>query len=116
MFHKFFCWEGGGPLDDVLDVKTRLGIGSDDTSQDDVLAIALADAQAFFKDYCKRDDVPDDAESLVGRLAVVFYDRNADRYKQGSTQGAYSTTNFNDDDVPKSIKRQMRRYRQVSFV
>jgi hypothetical protein len=103
-------------LDDVLDVKTRLGIGSDDTSQDDVLAIVLADAQAFFKDYCKRDDVPDDAESLVGRLAVVFYDRNADRYKQGSTQGAYSTTNFNDDDVPKSIKRQMRRYRQVSFV
>jgi hypothetical protein len=100
----------------VPEIKTRLGIPVDDLSQDDLLALILADSQAFFKDYCNREDVPVEAESVVVRLAVVLYDRNADRYKQGGTTGAYSTTNFGDDDIPKSIKSQLRRYRVVKFL
>lgn len=101
----------------VADLKTRLGIAADDTSQNTLLALILADAQAYFKDYCNRDDIPDEAESLVDRLAVVFYDRNADQYKQHITVGEYSSTNYTtEDDIPKSIKSQLRRYRVVKFV
>jgi len=99
----------------LANLKTRLGIPIDDLSQDQVLPLILADAQAYFKDYCNRDDIPVGAESLVDRLAVVLYSRNADQYKQGSTEGAYSTTNFGDDDIPKSIKSQLRKYRRVVF-
>jgi len=100
----------------VANLKTRLGIPLEDTSQDELLALILADAQAFFKDYCNRLDVPVEAESVIGRLAVVLYSRNADQYKQGGSVGAYSTTNFSDDDIPKSIKSQLRKYRVVKFL
>lgn len=100
----------------VANLKTHLGIPLDDTSQDDLLALILADAQAFFKDYCNRLDVPVEAESVIGRLAVVLYSLNADQYKQGGSVGAYSTTNFSDDDIPKSIKSQLRKYRVVKFL
>lgn len=101
----------------VANLKTRLGIPLDDTSQDDLLALILADAQAFFKDYCNRLDIPVEAESVIGRLAVVLYSRNADQYKQGGSVGAYSTTNFVlGDDIPKSIKSQLRKYRVVKFL
>ena len=102
---------------DINNLKARLGIAADDTSQDELLALILADAQAFFKDYCNRDDIPEAAESVIARLAVVFYSRNADQYKQSMTIGAYSTTNFaaEGDDIPKSIRNQLRRYRTVVF-
>lgn len=100
----------------VADLKTRLGIASDNTGQDGLLTLILADAQAYFKDYCNRDDIPDEAESLIDRLAIVIYDRNADQYKQSTSVGAYSSTNFVlGDDIPKSIKSQLRKYRQVVF-
>lgn len=101
----------------VSDLKTRLGIPVDDLSQDDLLTLILADAQAFFKDYCNREDIPVEAESVVVRLAVVLYSRNADQYKQGTVVGAYSTTNFAlGDDIPKSIKSQLRKYRVVKLI
>ena len=100
----------------VADLKTRLGIAADDTGQDGLLALILADAQAYFKDYCNRSDIPDSASSVIARLAIVLYDRNADQYKQNTSVGAYSTTNFENDDVPKSIKRQMCPYRVVKLV
>jgi len=98
------------------ELMTRLGIPIDDVSQDGLLDLIIGDAQAFFKDYCNRDDIPEEAESVVARLAVVLYDRNADQYKQGGSVGAYSTTNFSDDDIPKSIKSQLRKYRVVKLV
>jgi hypothetical protein len=101
----------------VPELKTRLGIPVDDITQDDLLALVLADAQAFFKDYCNREDVPPEAESVIARLAVVLYSRNADQYKQGTVVGAYSTTNFVlGDDIPKSIKSQLRKYRVVKLI
>lgn len=101
---------------DINNLKSRLGIASDDTGQDGLLALILADAQAYFKDYCNRDDIPVGAESVIDRLAVVLYDRNADRYKQGGTVGAYSSTSFAlGDDIPKSIMKQLRKYRRVVF-
>ena len=71
----------------IPELKTRLGIPLEDTSQDELLALILADAQAFFKDYCNRLDVPVEAESVIGRLAVVLYSRNADQYKQAAQWG-----------------------------
>lgn len=101
----------------VPELKTRLGIPVDDLSQDDLLTLILADAQAFFKDYCNREDVPPEAESVIARLAVVLYSRNADQYKQGASVGAYSTTNFVlGDDIPKSIMKQLRRYKNRQVV
>mgnify|MGYP000847071512 CR=1 FL=1 len=101
----------------VPELKTRLGISRDDTSQDEMVALILADAEAYFKDYCNRDDIPVEAESVIDRLAVVFYGRNADQYKQSASVGAYSTTNFVlGDDIPKSIKSQLRKYRVVKLI
>jgi hypothetical protein len=100
----------------VHELKDRLGIAIEDSTQDLLLNIILADAQAYFKDYCNRDDIPEGAESVIGRLAVVLYGRNADQYKQSANVGAYSSTNFVlGDDIPKSIKSQLRKYRRVMF-
>lgn len=99
------------------ELMTRLGIPIDDVSQDSLLDLIIGDAQAYFKDYCNRDDIPDGAESVIERLAVVFYDRNADQYKQGTVVGAYSATNFVlGDDIPKSIMKQLRRYKNRQVV
>lgn len=100
-----------------IEMKTRLGIALDDTSQDDLLTLILDDARAFFKDYCNREDVPDGAESVISRLAVVMHSRNADQYKQSITVGAYSVTNFASEsgDIPKGILKQLRKYRKVVF-
>lgn len=104
----------------VYEIKDRLGIAFEDISQDPLLNTILADAQAFFKDHCNRSDIPDAATSVIDRLAVVLYDRNADRYKQGGTVGAYSSTSFAlGDDIPKSIMKQLRQYkkgRKVTFL
>lgn len=99
---------------DVIDLKTRLGIPFEDTSQDVLLGLILEDARAFFKDYCNREDVPDSAESVIARLAVVLYTRNADQYKQSMTIGAYSITNFASEggDIPKSILKQLGKYKK----
>jgi len=94
---------------------TRLGIPIDDVSQDGLLDLIIGDAQAFFKDYCNRDDIPDGAESVIGRLAVLLYNRNAEQYKQSVSVGAYSSTNYTDDDIPKSIRIQLKPYRKVKF-
>lgn len=101
----------------VPELKTRLGIPVDDITQDDLLALVLADAQAFFKDYCNREEIPLEAESVIARLAVVIYSRNADQYKQGTVVGAYSETSFVlGDDIPKSIMKQLRRYKNRQVV
>ena len=100
----------------VADIKTRLGIATADTSQDDLLAIVLADAQAYFKDHCSRTDIPTGAQSLIDRLAVAFYGLNADQYKHSVSEGEYQSTNYTDDDIPKSIRRQLRPYRVVKLV
>ncbi len=100
----------------VSDIKTRLGISTEDTSQDALLAIVLADAQAYFKDHCNRTDIPTAAGSVIDRLAVAFYSLNADQYKQSVSEGEYQSTNYSDDDIPKSIRRQLRPYRVVKLV
>jgi len=97
------------------ELMTRLGIPIDDVSQDGLLDLIIGDAQAFFKDYCNRDDIPDGAESVIGRLAVLLYNRNAEQYKQSVSVGAYSSTNYTDDDIPKSIRIQLKPYRKVKF-
>lgn len=106
----------------IDNLKTRLGIAKADASQDDLLDLMLTDAQALFKDYCNREDIPAAAESAIGRLAVVLYSRNADQYRQGSVVGAYSNTNFAlGDDIPKSISKQFDKFqiktsRAVKFI
>ncbi len=99
----------------LTDLKRRLGISEVDISQDGLLEVIIKDAQAFFKDYCNRDDIPDGAESVIGRLAVLLYNRNAEQYKQSVSVGAYSSTNYTDDDIPKSIRIQLKPYRKVKF-
>lgn len=99
----------------LTDLKSRLGISEVDISQDGLLEVIIKDAQAFFKDYCNRDDIPDGAESVIGRLAVLLYNRNAEQYKQSVSVGAYSSTNYTDDDIPKSIRIQLKPYRKVKF-
>jgi len=99
----------------LTDLKSRLGILEVDISQDGLLEVIIKDAQAFFKDYCNRDDIPDGAESVIGRLAVLLYNRNAEQYKQSVSVGAYSSTNYTDDDIPKSIRIQLKPYRKVKF-
>lgn len=99
----------------LTDLKSRLGILEVDISQDGLLEVIIKDAQAFFKDYCNRDDIPDGAESVIGRLAVLLYNRNAEQYKQSVSVGAYSSINYTDDDIPKSIRIQLKPYRKVKF-
>ena len=61
-----------------------------------------------FKDKTGRDSVPKSAESLVIRIAIIYYNRRGNEGENSRTEGGISQ-NFSDD-LPKDILKQLWNY------
>lgn len=98
-------------------LKIRLGIAADDTSQDAKLNLYIADAEALFKEKTGRDDVPESAGSLIESLALLIKARQEAGYKQSETLGDYSSVHLVlNDDIPKSLRERLSRYRKAVLI
>lgn len=91
-------------------VKIRLGIPVDDGQHDALLIIQIGDAESYFKDYCKRSDIPLQAQSLVERLVVML--RNSHGGIASEKIGDTSTSYF-ENVVSEDFKRELNRYRKT---
>ncbi len=91
-------------------VKIRLGIPVDDGQHDTLLIIQIEDAESFFKDYCKRRDIPLQAQNIIEKLVVEL--RESHGGIQTEKIGDTSTTYF-EDIVSDELKRQLNRYRKT---
>lgn len=91
-------------------VKIRLGIPVDDGQHDTLLIIQIEDAESFFKDYCKRRDVPLQAQPIIEKLVVEL--RESHGGVQSEKIGDTSTTYF-ESVISDELKRQLNRYRKT---
>lgn len=68
-----------------------------------------------FKDKTGRDSVPKSAESLVIRIAIIYYNRLGNEGENSRTEGGISQT-FSSD-LPMDILKQFRNYpRKVGVI
>ena len=81
----------------------------------DLITELLSMAQEAVLDYIGRDEVPKSAESIVVKLAVIYYNRLGNEGENSRSEGGISQ-NFSAD-VPEDIKRQLRNYpRKVGVI
>ena len=68
-----------------------------------------------FKDKTGRTSVPKSAESLVIRIAIIYYNRRGNEGENSRTEGGISQS-FSDD-LPMDILKQLRNYpRKVGVI
>lgn len=91
-------------------VKIRLNIPLEETKYDELLNLQIEDAQDFFKDYCKRNDIPASAQGIIERLVVEL--NNSHGGVQSEKVGDTSVTYF-ESIISKDLKKQMNRYRRI---
>lgn len=91
-------------------VKIRLGIPVDDGQHDTLLIIQIEDAEGFFRDYCKRRDIPLQAQYIVEKLVVELLESHGgiQSEKIGDTSTSYFESVVSDE-----LKRQLNRYRKT---
>lgn len=94
----------------LTNCKIRLGLPQNDESKDPLLVLLIRDAENYFRDYCKRQDIPSTAQGIVEQLVVVqFQDRGNIR---SESVGDYSVA-FSEEKVSVDLKVQLNRYRKT---
>lgn len=68
----------------------------------------LSMAQDAVLDYIQRDELPKAAESVVIKLAVIYYNRLGNEGESSRTEGGISQSFITD--IPKDIQRQLWRW------
>jgi len=83
-------------------MKELLGISIADTSKDTVLNFHLQNAQSAIKSYSNINEIPENLNNVIVKLAIFYY-RNVNLVGvTQSTQGSRSKTLV--DGIPQSIK------------
>lgn len=80
-----------------------------------LLQILVEIAEAEFKDYCNRDDVPPEAENVVLNMARIQYARLD---SQGLTSQSMSgvSESFESGFYPANVLQQMNHFRKVKLL
>ena len=77
--------------------------------------VCLSMAQDAVLDYIGRPEIPKGAESIVIKLAVIYYNRLGNEGETARTEGGISQSFCND--IPEDIKKQLRNYpRKVGVI
>ena len=74
----------------------------------ELVETCLSMAQDAVLDYIQRDELPKAAESVVIKLAVIYYNRLGNEGESSRTEGGISQSFITD--IPKDIQRQLRRW------
>lgn len=82
---------------------------------EDTAEMCLELAQAAVLDYIGRSSLPKTAESIVIKLAVIYYNRLGNEGESSRTEGGISQSFVTD--IPEDIKRQLHNYpRKVGVI
>lgn len=74
----------------------------------ELVETCLSMAQDAVLDYIQRDELPKAAESVVIKLAVIYYNRLGNEGESSRTEGGISQSFITD--IPKDIQRQLWRW------
>jgi hypothetical protein len=100
---------------DLKDLKVRLKIPLDNTSQDEYLQVALEDAIDYAKQYCRQsfdEGLPAGVKQAVAKL-VKAYQENSNVASQSLGDMSKS---FFEGGTMNEVHRLLRPYRKVRFV
>lgn len=81
---------------------------------DELLKLLLSDAKQEVLDYTRRKEMISELETVVLRLAVVYYNRIGAEGQSGHTEGGISRT-F-ETDIPPDLRRRLNRYIKVRVI
>ncbi len=83
--------------------------------EEETAEVCLDMAKDAVLDYIGRDTLPKSAESIVVKLAVIYYNRLGNEGENSRTEGGISQSFSND--IPADILRQLRNYpRKVGVI
>lgn len=92
-------------------LKIRLGI-IDDT-KDDLLNLLLQDAENDFLSYTKQKEVPTQAEGLIVKMALFYYN-NQNQAAKSEKIGDY-TVEY-QTDLPGDLRKDLNHFRKVELI
>lgn len=85
-------------------------------NEEDLLSLLLEDAEQAFLNFTNRKEVPEGAESLIRRIAIIYYSRyknneGINSMSQGDISISYE--NSYSTDIPNDIKSELYSYRKL---
>jgi hypothetical protein len=90
-------------------------LGNPFECSEETAEVCLSMAEDAVLDYIGRDKVPKGAESIVIKLAVIYYNRLGNEGESSRTEGGISQSFVTD--IPEDIKRQLHNYpRKVGVI
>ena len=95
--------------------KLLLLLGNPCECNEETAEVCLSMAEDAVLDYIGRDEVPKGAESIVIKLAVIYYNRLGNEGESSRTEGGISQSFVTD--IPADIKKQLDNYpRKVGVI
>ena len=90
-------------------------LGNPCECSEETAEVCLSMAEDAVLDYIGREDLPKSAESIVIKLAVIYYNRLGNEGETTRTEGGISQSFCTD--IPDDIKRQLHNYpRKVGVI
>ena len=90
-------------------------LGNPPESEVETVETCLSMAQDAVLDYIGRDTLPKGAESIVIKLAIIYYNRLGNEGENSRSEGGISQSFSND--IPADIRRQLQNYpRKVGVI
>lgn len=90
-------------------------LGNPHECERETVEVCLSMARDAVLDYIGRDTLPKGAESIVIKLAVIYYNRLGNEGENSRSEGGISQSFSND--IPADILRQLRNYpRKVGVI
>ena len=83
-------------------------LGNPCECNEETAEVCLGMAEDAVLDYIGRDAVPKGAESIVIKLAVIYYNRLGNEGESSRTEGGISQSFVTD--IPEDIKKQLHNY------
>lgn len=83
-------------------------IGNPCECEEEIAEVCLSMAESAVLDYIGREEVPKGAESIVLKLAVIYYNRLGNEGENSRSEGGISQSFCTD--IPADILRQLNNY------
>lgn len=94
----------------IDNMRIKLGIGENDTTQDDLIALYLADAEEDILTFTNLTAVPTGLLSTQVDMAIRLYNKRGIEGETAHSEGGISRS---FEDLPDSIKRKLKSFRKL---
>ena len=91
--------------------KTKIMLGIDNNSKNELLSIYIEDIEEEVKEYLNIDEIPKKAESIVRDLVVIKYNKNGSEGLESENFSGVSQSFI--DGFPKDIEKRLIRFRKL---